>query len=165
MSINWTSIIIAVILAGVAWFLPNPFTDKECPGQTIAHTTDTIKVLTPYPVFSAITKVDTVIIPLLDEPYLIEKTTEDSTQDGTTFKFTSRTLLEARGDTIYAETTHKWDVQPRPLETLVIKDTVKTTEMVEVEVPSPVPFYENPAVVATVTAIATAILVKILLKE
>ena len=152
---------------GIAmWFVPNPLMDKDCPQQAVGFTHgDTIKVLDPYPVFSetkADTVKDTVFLPIVDVPILIEKTTEDSLEDGTWFKFTSETLLEGRGDTLVSKTTHKWDIQPRPLETTVIHDTSWVPK--EVPVPSEVPFYEKPAIVAPVVATVTAILVKYLIK-
>lgn len=168
MNFNWWQTIIAGLVIFTAGFFVRQFT-YTChePAATIVAGSpvlvpgDTVWVKKYYPVYKDTSNVDSSsIVGKIEFPDSITKTTEDSTEDGTKYKFMSITLLEPRGDTISVKTTHYIDMTPRPLEEALIRDTLKVP--VPVEVPARVPFYEKPAVVATVAVVATYLIIEFL---
>lgn len=176
MNINWTTIIISLVLATGLYLIPSPLQHSVdmsayVPKDSIKIVHVTVHDSIPYPVSENIDSSkaqqsdSTKLISNLNVPHYFEKSVEGKTKDGTEFAIRSTTYPVLKNDSLQAIISLEYNIKPRPLQTTTETDTIYYTRLVRVPISKPIPFLEKPAVVATLTAVAAFFLTKAILKK
>lgn len=146
MQINWTgiigSIIIALTFLVVGWLTPSPFDKKQGPTDVVAIDyivgQEDSTFVSPEPIIVKdtteqkkptiiTTKVPEDTLNPLQDIFVFEKMTQDTSKDGTIYAFRSTTYFNPIDSSSF--TIHEINLEPRSLEVIHRVDTLKVVEI------------------------------------